>query len=213
MVFILFRTARGGEFEYLAQGEPVAPSTLVYEDMDKNPAPLQAHEAMDQIRAGEPLYRPAAYLGGTQDPRSLKWTLATRIGRPGKTYGFVGPRFMEIVQSTWHAATGHYVAYTRPSLLGHGRSLLALSPLDDGIAGAAQRWVRDVARHPGRATERVHLQSILVIQPIDMMEDGSMNMCDGCPDITVHEGRLVWSCRLDELTQHGCFLTARKSAS
>ena len=33
-------------------------------------------------------------------------------------------------------------------------------------------------------------------------------MCDGCPDITVHNGQLVWSCRLDELKQFGCFATA-----
>ena len=23
-------------------------------------------------------------------------------------------------------------------------------------------------------------------------------MCDACPDMTVHDGRLVWSCRLEE---------------
>jgi hypothetical protein len=49
---------------------------------------------------------------------------------------------------------------------------------------------------------------LLIIQPIDMMPDGEMNMCDGCPDMTVHEGKLVYSCRLDEQLQHGCFLTA-----
>jgi hypothetical protein len=38
-------------------------------------------------------------------------------------------------------------------------------------------------------------------------------MCDGCPDITVHEGKLVWSCRLDELKQFGCFTTAAPKAA
>ena len=209
MVFILFRTSRSGEFEYLANGAPVQAESLVYNDMEKNPAPLVAEDAMAAIRDGEPLYRPAAYLGGTQDPHSLKWTLATRIGRPDKTYGFVGPRFMELVQSAWHTTTGHYVAYTKPSLLRHGRSLLALAPLDAGISAAARAWAKDVVLHPLRARKRLHLQSILVIQPIDMMADGSMNMCDGCPDMTVHDGQLVWSCRLDEKLQHGCFLSAR----
>jgi hypothetical protein len=31
-------------------------------------------------------------------------------------------------------------------------------------------------------------------------------MCDGCPDMTVHEGKLVWSCRLEELKTFGTFL-------
>jgi hypothetical protein len=30
-------------------------------------------------------------------------------------------------------------------------------------------------------------------------------MCDACPDITVHEGELVWSCRLEERKAYGGF--------
>ena len=33
-------------------------------------------------------------------------------------------------------------------------------------------------------------------------------MCGGCPDITVHEGELYWSCRLEEIKEHGCFVAA-----
>jgi len=33
-------------------------------------------------------------------------------------------------------------------------------------------------------------------------------MCDGCPDMTVHNGELVWSCRLEERMEHGCWLSA-----
>ena len=32
------------------------------------------------------------------------------------------------------------------------------------------------------------------------------SMCDGCPDITAHEDKLVWSCRLEELKNYGTFL-------
>jgi hypothetical protein len=35
-----------------------------------------------------------------------------------------------------------------------------------------------------------------------------MNMCDGCPDITVWNGELVWSCRLEEQMKFGCFVRA-----
>ena len=41
------------------------------------------------------------------------------------------------------------------------------------------------------------MQSIMFIQPVDFMQDGRQSMCDGCPDITVHEDKLVWSCRLE----------------
>jgi hypothetical protein len=38
------------------------------------------------------------------------------------------------------------------------------------------------------------------------MVDGGQSMCDGCPDITVWEDKLVWSCRLEELKSYGDFL-------
>ena len=38
----------------------------------------------------------------------------------------------------------------------------------------------------------------MIIQPVDILEDGRQNMCDGCPDITVWEGKLVWSCCMEE---------------
>ena len=46
------------------------------------------------------------------------------------------------------------------------------------------------------------------IQPTDVLEDGRQNMCDGCADMTLHEGRLAWSCRLEELRRFGTFVTS-----
>ncbi len=43
----------------------------------------------------------------------------------------------------------------------------------------------------------------MIIQPIDFLEDGRQNMCDGCPDITVWNGQLVWSCRMEEQLKFG----------
>jgi hypothetical protein len=31
-------------------------------------------------------------------------------------------------------------------------------------------------------------------------------MCDGCPDMTVYNGELVWSCRMEELKKFGCWV-------
>jgi hypothetical protein len=46
----------------------------------------------------------------------------------------------------------------------------------------------------------------MVIQPIDLLPDGRQNMCDGCPDMTVWNGNLAWSCRLEECLQFGQFV-------
>ena len=211
LVFILFRTARSGEFKYFANGQEVqADDELVYYDQDKNPKPLSAQEVIDVIRAHEPEYAPAAYLGGTKDPNSFKWLLAARLATKDDVLGYVGPRYMELVQTGHHFATGRYLAYVPPNLLTHGRSMLAgFAPFDHKIRKMATRWASKNFLRPWKYAEKLHFQSVLIIQPIDMMPDGEMNMCDGCPDMTVSaDGELVWSCRLDEQQKYGCFLTA-----
>jgi hypothetical protein len=175
MVFILYRAAdQDGRFDYFAGSKKVEDlGALVYANDPAGRIDLQASHVVAKIRERFPDFTPAAYLGGTEKPDSFKWLISGRVGRSGKTYGYVGPRFMEMVQEGHHAATGRYLAYTRPGAM-------KLGPL--------------------------HYQSILIIQPIDLMEDGRQNMCDGCPDTTVHNGELVWSCRLEERLKYGQML-------
>ncbi|MCC6621670.1 MAG: radical SAM protein [Deltaproteobacteria bacterium] len=207
MVFILFRTTRTDDFDYFAHGAHVDMQSVVYLDQDRNPAPIRATEVVDLIRQRQPDFQPCAYLGGTKDARSFKWLLTGRLGTADTIYGYVGPRTMELIQTTHHALTGRYFAYAPPSALRAGRGMMAaFSPFDPSVRRAAKAYARDALAR--RRAPPVHFQSILVIQPIDMMPDGEMNMCDGCPDMTVLDGELVWSCRLDERVEHGCFLTA-----
>lgn len=207
MVFIMFRTARSQEFAYLAGGQRVSMEDLPYYDQERNPRPLTTPELFERIRAEDPDFEAAAYLGGTRDPDSFKWTLVTRIGTPERIYAYAGPRFMEAVQVGHHALAGRYLAYADPALLRHGRATMAAgASIDAGMRRGARRWLVDALRSPGQAARRQYVQSIAFIQPIDFMADGAANMCDGCPDMTVHDGQLVWSCRLDELKRHGQFL-------
>jgi hypothetical protein len=43
----------------------------------------------------------------------------------------------------------------------------------------------------------------MIIQPVDFMDDGRQSMCDGCPDMTVWNGKLVYSCRMEEQLKYG----------
>jgi len=209
MVFILFRTMRSRHFDYFANGKQVAATDdLVYLDEDKNPEPLMAQDVIAKIREADPAYQPSAFLGGTRDPQSFKWLIAGRIGDGRGIHGYVGPRFMELVQAGHHLFAGSYLAYSPPASLGLGLPLmLAGWTIDGGLRRSARRFAGNVLDSPGRLLRRQYFQAITIIQPVDMMEDGEPNMCDGCPDMTVHEGKLVWSCRLDEIKQYGCYLT------
>jgi hypothetical protein len=77
------------------------------------------------------------------------------------------------------------------------------------MRGIARSATREWLRAPLRAvTERLYFQSVLIIQPIDFLPDGRTNMCDGCPDMTVWNDQLVWSCRMDEQERYGRNLVA-----
>ncbi|MBI4614403.1 MAG: radical SAM protein [Planctomycetes bacterium] len=204
MVFIIFRAAfPEGNFDYYSGGRKVDMRPLPYAyDTPPGRADISAAEIVAKIRERCPGYEPCAYLNGTEKPDSFKWLLATRLGTKNRIYGYVGRKFMELSQVAHHFWTGRYLAYAHPKVLRRGRTLLALWPFDRGLRRTFGRAILD----PRLLFRRLHLQSIMIIQPIDFLPDGRQNMCDGCPDVTVHEGKLVWSCRLEECLRFGGFV-------
>ncbi|MEE9224995.1 MAG: radical SAM protein, partial [Bacteroidota bacterium] len=167
---------------------------------------LQTTDVLREIRKRVPEYTPCAYINGTEEPDSFKWLLAGRIGTREQIYGYVGPNFLEVIQTVHHFWTGRYLAYSRPSMTSLGRSMLLLAPLDTGLRRIASSYAASVLARPLHAFKGLHFQSIMVIQPVDILPDGGQNMCDGCPDMTLWNGRLVWSCRMEELKHFGCWV-------
>jgi pyruvate-formate lyase-activating enzyme len=214
VVFIAFRSGVvGGDFEYLVQGESVDFLDTPYATTDLTRHEIQSTDIVAEIRKRCPDFEPAAYLNGTERPDTFKWLLTGRLGTPEKIYGYVGPRSMELAQTYHHLTTGRYLAYTAPRALTRGRSMLLLAPFDRRLRKVAKRYARAVARDPGIAAQKLRFQSVMVIQPADVYEDGRQNMCDGCPDMTVWNGRLVWSCRLEEPEKFGDFVQMVPTAS
>ena len=212
MVFICYRAATPDDgFDYWLGDQRIAMDPLAYAfDAPVSLTNISAPEVVGTIRERFPDFAPCAYLNGTHRPDSFKWLLSLRLGRKGRVYGYAGPRMIELAQTTHHLRTGRYLAYAPPKVLRRGRSMFWLAPFDAGIRQAAGRALRD----PRILTNRVHLQSVMIIQPIDLLPDGRQNMCDGCPDMTVYDGNLAWSCRLEECLQFGQFVrTVPKSAA
>jgi hypothetical protein len=118
--------------------------------------------------------------------------------------GSVGKRGMEIAQAGHHFMFGTYLAYLADPKI--GRVVFNLWPFDASSRKAYANWWKMVLRKPAALFDRVYVQSIGIIQAPDILPDGRADMCDSCPDITILDGKLVNSCRMDEVRLFGSFV-------
>lgn len=205
MVFILYRMAiLGKEFDFYAGDKKVEFDEVMYSTKDDSRrADVTSPELVELIRQSEPGFMPCAFLNGTEKADSYKWLLTGRMGNKHHIFGYVGPKFMELVQTAKHIFTDSYLAYSEPQWQRRGRMYFLLAPFDKGIRSIAANYFKSFSDNLKAFFSRVHFQSVMIIQPADIFPDGRMNMCDGCPDITVWNDELVWSCRMEEQIKWG----------
>jgi hypothetical protein len=162
-------------------------------------------EVYQLIKDRFPEYEASGYLGGSILHSSYKWLAGAVIGSKRKVYGSVGKETMELAQVGHHLFRGTYLAYLSQARVGAKIFLLAL--WDKTVRQAARNWWQNVLRHPNWLFDDLHIQSIGIIQAPDLLPDGRADMCDSCPDMTVWDGRLINSCRMDEYRLFGGLLS------
>jgi len=205
LVFITYRTAttessiaRSLEDEVVDLGKLSYATEKFDEDFVTSP------EVYELIKSACPEYEASGYLGGTVKHDSYKWLAGTVIGAGKESYGALGKRGLEMVQTLHHLFKGTYLAYlSNPKV---GAKIFLLAPWDREVRRALKRWLGDVVRHPWRLLRPIHMQSFGIIQAPDLQETGVADMCDSCPDMTYYDGKLVNSCRLDEYRLFGGLL-------
>jgi MoaA/NifB/PqqE/SkfB family radical SAM enzyme len=153
-------------------------------------------------------YEPCAYLGGTGHIKHYKWWIAaTVMEKNGKSYGPVGPRTMEFLQTFHHWKKGTYFAYvnknTAPRI-----GMLLTGLLGDRRMRNVRRKILGRSLNPLRWFQPLYTQTVTIVQAPDMMDNGMPSMCESCPDMCVWEGNLVNSCRLDEYRKFGRLMNA-----
>ncbi len=199
MVFILYRAVNNEKVDFYLGPKKIDMGELVYNEDVEERTDIQADEIVELIRTQDPDFDPCAYLNGSEKPDSFKWLLTGRLGNKKKIYGYMGKKSMEIIQTMHHVLYDRYLAYSAPKMTKNGKSMLLLSPFDKGLRKTFVNYLKN----PLNIFKRLHYQSVMIIQPVDFLEDGRQNMCDGCPDITVWNGKLVWSCRMEEQLKYG----------
>lgn len=210
LVFILFRSPdlAGNEFDIFVNGKIIREESIYKETAWGGDHLLYSQDVVEKIREADSLYEPSAYLNGTANPDSLKWLLATRVIFNGRVMGYVSPRFQEMVQTVHHLLKGKYLSYTKPNFTARAKlTAFLLALVDRNMRHILLQIIRQIIKNPLTIFKPAYFQSFMIIQPVNIEADGRQDMCDGCPDITVHKGRLVWSCRLEELNAYDSFYT------
>jgi pyruvate-formate lyase-activating enzyme len=206
LVFITYRTATTDTavaLDTTKQAVDFGKLSYVTEHFDEKF--VTGPEVVDIIQQTCPEFEPAAYLGGTQRHDSYKWTAGAMLGSKRKMFGSVGKKTMELAQTMHHLFKGTYLAYLSQASI--GRVAFLMGAVDKVVGKAHRNYWGDLLRNPGRVFENVYVQSIGIIQAPDVQPNGMADMCDSCPDMTVWDGKLINSCRMDEYRLFGGFLT------
>ncbi len=166
---------------------------------------ITADDVYRIIKEYVPGYDASAYLGGSQRHDSFKWLIGYMVGDAQGYYGPVGPKTVELAQTLHHFLRGTYFAYTwKP---GPGRKVLLAALFDPVTRATTARYLAN----PFRLFKGVYGQSIGIVQAPDALDDGRVDMCDACPDMTVYKGQLIHSCRMDEWRRWGGYMTQIKA--
>lgn len=194
--------------EYFANGHKVDMSKdkLGYAVGDDELEEIQitSKDVYAQIKKYFPGYEANCYLGGTMNHTSLKWLIGNMIiNNKGKIFGAYGKKAMEMAQTVHHFRNGTYLVYPKRRI---GKEILLAGLVDKTARKALGNFIKYVLGNPMRFFNNVKPIGIGIVQAPDLLPDGSIDMCDDCPDMCVYDGKLVNSCRLDECRIYGDLL-------
>ena len=91
-----------------------------------------------------------------------------------------------------------------------GKLLFAFGAIDKQVRHAFFSFLASLIGNPLRIFEKVSVQSLLILQPQDVLPSGKQDLCDGCPNKTYHNGTLVSMCRKEEFIRFGDTVTLKK---
>lgn len=178
----------------------------------KNPSNinLSAQDIYAQVRKALPMFGGNAFLGGTEVINAPKWFFGNILGTEKQVFGHLGPKTMEILQNGYHLIKDRFLSFLKPTYYARGKLLFAAGLVDKELRRAFVSYLKAVCKNPLYMFKKVSIQSLLILQPQDVLWSGKQDLCDGCPNRTYHKGRLVPMCRKEEYIRFGDMVTLKK---
>jgi hypothetical protein len=201
------RMSADGPYDFFAGSHPIAAGDM----LSSSSQPLRrisSAELYAQLKKAMPDFSLAAYIGGTSLATSAKWAVGIRLGAPGHSFGNLGPKSFELIQTAHHLFKGRYLSMVKPQLARQAKSMFLFGLFDPEARRAAKNFLKAALRNPTLIFRPVHAQNIIVLQPVDILPTGEMDLCDGCPNKTYWQGRVISSCILESYLRYSAPLVA-----
>lgn len=186
--------------DYWAGGRPLDLSGIQNCSSNLDEISITTEDMYGILEDRYPDLKPCAYLNGTSAPETYKYLIAVHVGSKKNIYGVLGAKTVELTQIFYHLFKGRYCAFLRSPRA--GKKLFLLSGFDKEVRKTLKKYLGAVLRDPLRIFDRIYVQSIHLQQPNEILE-GRVNLCDGCANHMVYQGKLINSCRLDEFRMYG----------
>jgi hypothetical protein len=196
--------------EYFVGNKQIEGKNMVYSKAINDYRNLSAQDIYNELRKTIPDLTFSSYLGGTMIPTAPKWLFSNIIASKRKLFGYIGPKGMKIIQTFSHILRNKYLSYLKPWYYKHAKLLYWLFPFDKSIRKALFKDLLSLMLNPFALFSKVYLQTVLVLQPQDFLPNGEQDLCDGCPNKTYINGRLVSECRMEDYLNYGRMIQAVK---
>lgn len=122
----------------------------------------------------DPALAPCAYIDSGSAPGVIKWLASFRVCCASRSFGSLGPVFIEAFQALYHLFRGRYPGRVHPVLQARGLliTLLAAS-FDSPARSTLAAFLRECSLRPGTVLRPIAVQPVLFIQPVTLVKNGT----------------------------------------
>jgi hypothetical protein len=183
------------DIAFFVKGRKLSPDAIPNQVQDPEEVNLMAEDILEKVQERFPFVSPCGYLNGSALPETNKYLVSVVIGSNRHTFGSLGGRALEVIQTASHLVKGRYVSITKKTNV--GRKIFLFAAIDPEVRKAFSRFLRVLFIKPWQAFEKIYIQPIAIEQPLELI-DGELNVCDDCINMMIFQNRLIPSCRVEE---------------
>lgn len=149
---------------------------------------LTMKEVVDAFRENNG-FVPATYLPSTYDEYDPTWIFGTRLADKNRILGYFEPKLLKLIHEKYRQRTGKYLFISRKNIVKMAGMLKFLT-----FKSIRKIWTKYLF---SKKTP-VYFQTVLLLRGPEKNKE-KWDLCKGCPDRIIYNGRLVPSCILEDL--------------